>query len=313
MHDPTIFIFAASGILSTLCAGAAAYFGIRSVLRDKRAKKSAERDRLLLRTVAHDLRSPLGGIKGYADWLLSEQATSPDGKIDAERDEKRQQALFLIACEAERLARLCDRLTSREFAESFFSDTDDALPEISSENKREIFDLGELAHTVTLVLAPKAARKKLSFVEIGSGEEMPLYVCADRDAVWEALYNLCDNAVKYSDENESIALRFERVYSDKCANNTDQSCNRTGDADENAPNLVRLSIENTCRDFDPTDSASLFLPNYRGKTRNGGTGSGLGLYIAERLIRLQGGEALTFSYDAPICRFSFGLQSEKGK
>lgn len=369
MQEPTMLIYAASGLFSTICAGTAVYFALSSLQKDRHAKQIAEQNKLLLRTVAHDLRSPLGGIKGYADLLLSYEYERSSGKRseqNAMTEEQRTQALFLIANEAERLARLTDRLTG-ELADEFFDELCEPEKDSNKKSKRankknvskasknakhlgknggfraffghkrdenslscqsnksddmptqdtrfSVFDPGELAHTVVLTLSQKAARKQLSFRELGSGEDTPLYVYADREAVWEALYNLCDNAVKYSDEGETITLRFScsdgGVQPQNAENSSEFSDSQKQSSGRQkaheSTGTIRLVIENVCRDFDPTDEKNLFRLHYRGKTRNSGSGSGLGLYIAERLLRAQHAEPLSFSYEYPLCRFAFAL------
>ena len=215
---------------------------------------------LFLKNTAHDLRSPLTNIKGYAELLTEE--TLPE--------EKREESLYLIASEAERLARLAGRLTEGKDAPLHFS----------------VFDLSECLHTITLTLLPKAKKRGISFVEKNFSQEKPYYVNADREAVFEAAYNLCDNAVKYADENTPVTLSL---------------CEKNG--------RILCDITNGCRTFDPQDSAKLFSVGYRGSSGQNVGGSGLGLSIAKRLLTAHGTEcAPTFSYSDGLCRFAFSLK-----
>ena len=229
--------------------------------KDKRASEEAKSSALFLKTVTHDLRSPLGNIKGYAELIA-------DGSLT---EEKKTEALYLIAAEADRLAKLAGRLTDGKNAPLSFS----------------VWDMSELLHTVVLTLTPKAAKRGISFAENGFSADKPYYVRADESAIREAVYNLCDNAVKYADENTAVTLTL-------------------GEKD----GRIFCAVENRSSDFDPTELSKITSVGYRGKSGQNADGCGLGLYITRSLLSAHGAEcALHADYadSDHILRFSFSL------
>lgn len=257
--DTVSWLLAASAFLNVALCGAlsAAAHRIR-----RQSKRNAEREKenaLFLKTVAHDLRSPLANIKGYAELIA-------DGSLS---EEKSTEALYLISAEASRLASLAGRLT----------DGRDAPLSLS------VFDLSALFHANVLILTPKAARRGISFKEIGYDADTAFYVKADESAVREVVYNLCDNAVKYADENStvSLSLRAEK-------------------------NRIACSVENACADFDAAELEKIRSVGYRGRSGQKADGCGLGLYITDSLLRKHGEDcALAADYADGVLRFSFSL------
>ncbi len=257
--DANILLAASLGANVLLC-GALIGSCLHARKKDKRAYEKEENGKLFLRTVTHDLRSPLANIKGFAELLAA-------GTLS---EEKSAEALALIASEADRLASVANRLTEGEDAPLSLS----------------IFDLSECVHRLTLILDGKAKKRGVSFYEKGFSPDEPHYVRADERAIREVLYNLCDNAVKYADENTPVTVALSedggRVYA---------------------------SIENICRDFDPADSEKIFSAGYRGKSGTASVGSGLGLSIARSLLLRHGQEcAPVFSFENGVLRISFSLE-----
>ncbi len=153
-------------------------------------KKQAEEKRkttLLLSTTAHDLRSPLTGIKGFADAML-------DGTV---RDDKREEYLALISSESDRLARITARLCEGE--------------EIRL--TPQIFGICETVRRAFLLVERKIALRGLE-VEFSFADDDEVYVSADPDAVFEIVLNLFENAVKYCKDRGQIAWN---ILSDGCS------------------------------------------------------------------------------------------------
>lgn len=218
-----------------------------------KAKKERKETELFLSTVAHDLRSPLTNVKGFADALLS-------GTIDGERKE---QALAVISLEAARLASLSDRLCGGDI-----------------EVNPGVFSICELLRSIFLSLERKIQQRGLELT-FSFGDDDEIYVRADKDIIHEALYNICDNAIKYSVGKEiSVSVRLDGAFS-------------------------VISVSNKT---DDTSFSDYFTPGKRGN--NSGKGKGLGLYISEKLIR-SSGSALTVKKADGEISFSFALPYEE--
>ncbi len=82
----------------------------------------------------------------------------------------------------------------------------------------------------------------------------------------EALGNVLDNAIKYNKPNGTIIIRLEAQ---------DQG--------------VLIEVEDTGVGFETKDVTSLFQPFQQGHTKTRRRGSGLGLYIAHRIVTLHRG------------------------
>ncbi|MFL6090334.1 MAG: ATP-binding protein [Aeromicrobium sp.] len=143
-------------------------------LRHARVRKVHDRERSdLVATVAHELRSPLTGIKGFSSTLLT--------KWDRFSDEQRQLMLETIDADADRLTRLITELLDAARIES-----------------------GRLALRREGVEVPELLRHVLT--SVGSGDRLvelldvhgnvPI-VWADRDRLLQVFTNLIENAIRH--------------------------------------------------------------------------------------------------------------------
>ena len=143
-------------------------------LRNARARKVHDRERSdLVATVAHELRSPLTGIKGFSSTLLT--------KWDRFSDDQRQLMLETVDADADRLTRLITELL-------------DAAR----------IDAGRLALRREAVQLDELLTRLLT--GLGSGEGMVdalhvdgevIEIWADRDRLIQVFTNLIENAVRH--------------------------------------------------------------------------------------------------------------------
>ena len=133
--------------------------------------------------VSHDFRSPLTSIKGYVEAMN-------DGTIPPELHEK---YLKIILFETERLTDLTtDLLTLNEF------DTKELLLDKTRFDIQEV--IKNTAEPFEGVCTPKHISIELLLL---SGS---VYVYADKRKIQQVLYNLLDNAVKFSEHGSSITV-----------------------------------------------------------------------------------------------------------
>ena len=143
--------------------------------------------------VSHDFRSPLTSIKGYIEAML-------DGTIPVEMQEK---YLNIILFETERL----NKLTK-------------SLLELNKFGSRGImldvttFDINQTIKTTVQTFEGVCTKKQLSFDLTLTGEH--LMVRADYGKIQQILYNLIDNAIKFSYDNATIYIetttKNEKVF-----------------------------------------------------------------------------------------------------
>ena len=152
-----------------------------------------EYQKKIVANVSHDFRSPLTSIKGYVQAMA-------DGTIPPELYGK---YLNIILFETERLTDLTkDLLTLNEF------DTKELLLD-----KTE-FDIQEMIKNTAASFEGTCTPKRISINLLLLPDTVTVY--ADRRKIQQVLYNLIDNAIKFS-ENEStvtveVSERGEKIF-----------------------------------------------------------------------------------------------------
>lgn len=152
-----------------------------------------EDQRKFVSNVSHDFRSPLTSIKGYVEAML-------DGTIPLEMQEK---YLNIILFETERLNKLTQ-----------------SLLDLNKFGHRGIrlditdFDINQVIRTTILTFEGVCKNKGLSFDLLLTGQK--LLVTGDMSKIQQVLYNLIDNAVKFSYPRTAIkietSIKNEKVF-----------------------------------------------------------------------------------------------------
>lgn len=147
----------------------------------------------IVANVSHDFRSPLTSIKGYVEAMT-------DGTIPPELHEK---YLHIILFETERLTDLTrDLLTLNEF------DTKELLLNKTS------FDIQETIKSTAASFEGVCTPKHISIQLLLLPDTVAVY--ADRGKIQQVLYNLLDNAIKFSDNESTITVEVtvknEKVF-----------------------------------------------------------------------------------------------------
>ena len=155
---------------------------------DVTEKLKAERIRReFTANVSHELKTPLHSIMGAAELLQ-------DGLV---KSEDQQRFLGRIRSEAERLVALVD-----DVIDLSRMDEGDNFP-------REETDLLQLARDVAGDLGPAAEKRGIAISVGGSGGS----VFGVRRLLWEIVWNLCDNAVKYGRDGGHVSVAVEGTAS----------------------------------------------------------------------------------------------------
>jgi PAS domain S-box len=196
--------------------------------------------------VSHELRTPLSILRGYIEVLLDEPETPR---------EELARILSIMERHSKRLQRLVDDLLSLAQLES-----SGATLELSAVRVDELFN------NLIRDWKEKLAAKNLKVIVDFTPEALTLH--ADGTRLEEVLYNLLDNAVKFSRENGEIYLRATRLSSDMVLSVSD---NGLGIGKEHLPRIFER--------FYRADKA---------RSRELG-GTGLGLAIVKHIAQLHGG------------------------
>ena len=217
--------------------------------------------------VSHDLRTPITSISGFVDGIL-------DGVIPPE---KYSYYLEIVSSEAKRLSRLVASLLE--------------LSRIQAGERKFTpvpFDICEMARQIVISFEKNIEDKRLE-VEFDCDSDNMTAV-ADRDAIYQILYNLCDNAVKFSREGGLFKISVKAKKSKK---------------------LV-VSVYNEGQGISEADLPYVFERFYKSDKSRGlnKTGVGLGLYISKTIIDSHDEKIWVESEQNNYCRFSFTLKTE---
>ncbi len=145
--------------------------------------KNGEYQRQFISNVSHDFRSPLTSIKGYVEAML-------DGTIPPEMQKR---YLKVIAFESTRLEKLTRSLLT--------------LNELDAKKRMmhvRRFDINETIRTTAASFEGTCSERNIRLELLLAGKE--LFVRADMEQIQQVLYNLLDNALKFSNDNSSIIL-----------------------------------------------------------------------------------------------------------
>jgi len=134
--------------------------------------------------VSHELRTPLSLIRMFAETLEL-------GRVRTEK--KKKEYYTTIVHETDRLTRLINNILN--------------FSRMESNTRRYNFKPTRLNKIVTSVISVYSFQlEQLSFtVETSLADNLP-EISADEEAIAEALYNLIDNAIKYSGENKFLRI-----------------------------------------------------------------------------------------------------------
>ena len=229
---------------------------------------SGESQRKFISNISHDFRSPLTSIKGYVEAMT-------DGTIPPELHEK---YLKIILFETERLTDLTqDLLTLNEF------DTNHLLL------NREVFDIHEMIKHVAASFEGVCTQKKISIELVFATKH--LNVNADKRKIQQVLYNLLDNAIKFSDPDSIVTIettdRGEKVYTS---------------VKDNGMGIPRSALGKIWERFYKSDLS-------RGKDKKG---TGLGLAIVKEAVQAHGENITVVSTEGVGTEFSFSLPKAAG-
>jgi two-component system phosphate regulon sensor histidine kinase PhoR len=196
--------------------------------------------------VSHELRTPLSILRGYIETLLDDPKTSR---------EELARILQIMERHSKRLGLLVDDLLSLSQLESSSANLEPGQVQL-----RELFD------NVIRDWKQGLAKKNLTVI-VDLAPDMPP-IRADETRLQEVLFNLLENAVKYSRENGEIRLQAAQRGSEIVISVSD--------------NGIGISRDDLPRIFER------FYRADKARSREFG-GTGLGLSIVKHIAQLHGG------------------------
>ena len=216
-------------------------YNIMQINRHKAEKEKAELQSLLS-DISHQTKTPISNLKMINDTLLARRIT----------EEKRREFLQAAGSQLDKLDFLIQAMVKTSRLETGV---------IMLEKKIVPF-------TDTLTAALNGVLAPLEKKQITLSVDCPDHLAFSHDSRWtaEALYNILDNAVKYTPAYGSIRVNVQEweMY-------------------------FKIDIEDTGRGIPEKEQAAIFKRFYREEAVHSIEGIGIGLFLAREIITMQGG------------------------
>lgn len=219
--------------------------------------------RSFVANVSHELKTPMTSIGGFVDGIL-------DGTIGPDEQDK---YLRIVSDEVKRLSRLVTGMLNMSKIEA-------GEMQINLKN----FDISADIFKTLLSFEQKISDKSIEIVGLDTMQS--IMVNADEDMIMQVIYNLIDNAVKFTPQGGYI---FIKDYKD--SEKTFVSIRNSGDG------IEKEELEKVFERFYKVDRSR----SYDIK------GAGLGLFLVKSIIELHGGEVRVDSKVGEYTEFAFWI------
>ena len=225
--------------------------------------KSEDNQKKLVANVSHDFRSPLTSIKGFLEAML-------DGTIPQELYPK---YIGIVLNETDRLIKLTNSLLT--------------LNNLNTKGmilEKSDFDINQVIRNTVTAFEPSCIEKKIAVELVLTSDEM--LVNADMGKIQQVLYNLLDNAIKFSPVNSFIKIETYEKHNKIFISVKD-----------NGIGIPKDSLKQIWSRFYKTDLS-------RGKDKKG---TGLGLSITKEIIQSHNEHINVISTEGVGTEFIFSL------
>lgn len=209
--------------------------------KEEESVREKERVKGLISDISHQTRTPVANIKLYLE-LLGDEELSQNGQEFLEKIQGQMEKIDFLMQSMVKMSRI-----------------ETGILQIRKEDK----NLYETIRHAVASVVPEAAQKKIALY-VDCEEEM--FIRHDSKWTEEAIYNVLDNALKYTEPGGKIHIQAERQEL-----------------------FVKLSISDTGKGIAPERQAEIFTRFYREPEVHDKPGVGIGLYLARTIMELQKG------------------------
>lgn len=219
--------------------------------------------RSFISNISHDFRSPLTSIKGYIEAIQ-------DGTIPPEKQSK---YLDIVVAETNRLTKLTSSLLELNDFDSY-----------GIWLMRKEFDVIDLVKSAMNTFEGRCLEKNISLILNNHTESSVVY--ADKTKIQQVIYNLLDNAIKFTSAGKSIYITLTEKNEKLFVSVKDEGCGIPADS------LKKIWVR-----FYKADTS-------RGKDKQG---TGLGLAITREIVKAHGENINVVSTEGVGSEFTFSL------
>ena len=209
--------------------------------KEEESVREKERVKGLISDISHQTRTPVANIKLYLE-LLGDEKLSQNGQEFLEKIQGQMEKIDFLMQSMVKMSRI-----------------ETGILQIRKEDK----NLYETIRHAVASVVPEAAQKEIALY-VACEEE--LFIRHDSKWTEEAIYNVLDNALKYTESGGKIHIQTERQEL-----------------------FVKLSISDTGKGIAPERQAEIFTRFYREPEVHDKPGVGIGLYLARTIMELQKG------------------------
>lgn len=229
-------------------------------IKIKDLDKEKENIKELVTDISHQLKTPLASLKLYNSLLLEEDLDEED----------RTEFLKTSSMSINKLQSLIESLVN-------ISRLETSMISIKKENKNIKATIIKAIESVK----PKAVNKCIS-INLNDFDDKTI----PHDSKWteECIFNILDNAVKYTNLKGKIDIYFQ-----------------------DAINFMRIDIKDNGIGIDKNEFNNIFKRFYRSEEVQELEGSGVGLYLSRKIIESQGGNIIVSSQKGEGSKFSLFL------
>lgn len=195
----------------------------------------------LISDISHQTKIPLANIKLYQEFLQEEEL-SEKGRVFLRQMEEQTEKLGFLLQSMVKMSRL-----------------ENGIIQIKKEQRK----LQETLTAAVSQVVPAASRKEIS---LHVGCEPDLFLKHDRKWTEEAIFNVLDNAVKYTNPKGRIAVQVihQEIF-------------------------TKISVRDNGKGILPERQAEIFTRFYREPEVHDNHGVGIGLYLTRKILELQNG------------------------
>ncbi|MGN1033272.1 MAG: sensor histidine kinase [Intestinibacter sp.] len=215
-----------------------------NILKSQNKKIETEKNEIkaLISDIAHQLKTPLTNMKMYSEFLQQEDLS----------EEERQEFNQVILLSLDKLCFLVESMIKMSRLESSVINLHKTTSDIND----------------AVVLAISQLYKKVQSKNITINFTPNQKILLDYDKKWtsEALFNIIENAIKYSKENTTISISIEKYEI-----------------------FTRIDIKDQGIGISEDEIPKIFGRFYRGRDVLEEEGIGIGLYLSREIISKQGG------------------------